>query len=187
MNNWEPGGVMRQIIGIAAAVLTLTSVSSCGSNSPASPSALGGTATSSLTSTAGDSTSKGSITMLVDSVPWSATSGVTAIRTSGILSIAGTDPTWNLSFAVAANAPGTFVIPGPAGPQAGNNALLLLMQNGTTTGSWAANSTQGNGTVTITSLTLTAVSGTFAFSVLPASGTAVGGKILANGTFSISF
>jgi len=46
--------------------------------------------------------------MLVDGVPWSATSGVTAIRTSGILSIAGTDPIWNLSFAVAANAPGAY-------------------------------------------------------------------------------
>jgi hypothetical protein len=167
-------------------VLLLASVASCGSKSPGGPS---GTASSSGTSTGGSSNAslKGSMTMRVDAAAWTATTGVSATLTSGILSIGGADLTWTLGFSVAAIAPGTFVIPGASGPQAGNNALLLFTQNNTTTGSWAANSLQGSGTVTITSLTATAVSGTFAFSMLPASGTATVARSLTNGAFTINF
>jgi Family of unknown function (DUF6252) len=166
-------------------VLLLVSVASCGSNGPAGPS---GTGSSSGSSSGGNSTSalKGSITMLVDGIPWAATSGVSATRSAGILTIGGTDPTWTLGLAVTASAPGTFVIPG-AGPQAGNNALLLFTQNNTTAGSWAANAVQGSGTVTITSLTLTAVSGAFTFLAFPTSGIATGGRNVTNGTFTIDF
>ncbi len=112
---------------------------------------------------------------------------MSATRSNGILSIAGTDPTWALALAVTASAPGTFVIPGAAGPQAGNNALLLFTQNNTTTGSWAANAVQGSGTVIITSLTLTAVSGSFTFLAFPASGIATGARNVTNGTFTVDF
>jgi hypothetical protein len=127
------------------------------------------------------------MTMRVDGTAWTATSGVFAALSNGILSIGGADPAYNLGFAVTASAPGTFVIPGAAGPQAGNNALLLFTQNNNTTGSWSANVGQGNGTVTITSFTATSVSGSFSFLVLPVSGIATGARNLTGGTFTINF
>ena len=127
------------------------------------------------------------MSMRVDGTNWTATSGVFATSSGGILSIGGSDPTWTLGFAVTASAAGTFVLPGAAGAQSGNNALLVFTPNNNTTGSWAANLLQGSGTVTITSFTTTAVSGTFSFVVMPASGTASGARNVTNGTFTINF
>ena len=173
------------MVRIMATVLILGLTSACGSNAPTTPSGGIGISTAGTGSTS-TSGLTGAMSMRVDTTSWTATSGVFATRSGGVLSVGGTDPTWNLGFAVTANAPGTFVIPG-AGAQAGNNALLVLTQGNATTGSWSANAVQGSGTVVITSLTATAVTGTFTFAVLPASGTASGVRNVTDGTFTINF
>ena len=124
----------------------------------------------------------------IDGSAWTAASGVTAKLTNGILSVAGANATYNLAFAITPNGPGTYIIPGsPTAAQAGNNALLLVTQNGITTGSWAADFTKGSGTIALTSLTATSVTGTFAFTLAAASTGATGTKSVSSGTFNINF
>ena len=104
----------------------------------------------------------------------------TAIRdiTNDILTIGGEDAGFTVILALQAPAVvGTRSLPDPAvlGAYAG---FRTYEEAG-----WAAYGAYGSGTVTIKSLTSTAVSGTFSFTLLPY-GTATGTKVISNGSFN---
>ena len=119
----------------------------------------------------------GSMTAIIDGAAWNAALTVHASNTNGIIGVAGTDAAQTIAFALAANGTGTFSI-GPLNPE---NAEL------TTTGGivFTAAGNVGSGSVTITSLTSTAVAGTFTFTM----GKSGGGvnKSVTNGAFNIRF
>jgi len=100
----------------------------------------------------------GSMSAKFGGADWSATASVHASSTNGIIGVAGTDINQTLAFALSANAPGTYNI----GQLSATNAEL------TTTGGvvWVAGGNLGSGTITITSLTATAVAGTFSFNLV---------------------
>ena len=123
---------------------------------------------------------KGSMGARIDGAAWNATLAVSAVNSNGIIAIAGNDGTHTLGFGLAANGTGTFTI----GPLSATNGLLI--QSGGA--AWTANLARGSGTVTITSLTSTAVAGTFSFTLLPSPGTpANANKVISDGVFNIKF
>ena len=73
--------------------------SSSGSSSGGSPNPSPGTGT-------GGSGLRGSMSARIDTTQWTATTGVTATMMNGILAVAGTDPSYNLGFAITPNGPG---------------------------------------------------------------------------------
>jgi len=119
----------------------------------------------------------GSMTATIDGAAWNASLTVHASSTNGIVGVAGTDATQTIAFALAANGPGTYSI-GPLSPE---NAEL------TTTGGivFTAAGNVGGGSVTITSLTSTAVAGTFTFTMVKSGGGA--NRSVTNGAFNIKF
>lgn len=164
---------------------TLIVAAGCGSSSPSGPS------TSSSGSSSGSSPSsslaRGSMSANIGGTAWTATVGVTATLSNGLLAVGGNDPTNNLAFAFVVNGPGTYAIPG-SGSGVGNNALLFVTTGGATTASYAADITKGSGSLTITSLTSTAVAGTFTFTLNAVANTAATGtKTITNGTFNVNF
>ena len=146
-----------------------------------------GIGTSGGGSGSGSGGAKGTLTARIDNGTWTATTGVSASLTAGVLSVSGADPTYSLAFTVAATTAGTYVIPGPAGVQAGNSAVLTAFQSGASNAAWTANATGGTGTVMITSLSTSAVSGTFSFLMVPSSTSTSDTRSITNGTFSIAF
>ena len=155
----------------------------CGSSStPTTPSTSGSPPTQ-----GGSGLARGSMSGNISGTAWTATIGVTATLTNGLLAVGGNDPTNNLAFAFFVNGPGTYAIPG-SGAGVGNNALLLVTTSGTTNASYAADFTKGSGSLTITSLTSTAVTGTFTFTLNAVANTAASGtRTITNGAFNINF
>jgi len=169
------------------ALVGATAIVACGSSdSPTSPSS----STSPGTATSSSGTNQpvhGTMTARIDGVLWSATTSLTATFNNNLLAVTGADAVTSIAFTISAPGIGTYLIPGAAGAQAGNNALLMITQNATSA-SWAADFTKGSGTVTLTSLTSTTVSGTFAFTLAPVAGTAAtGGRTVTAGAFNINF
>ena len=119
----------------------------------------------------------GSMSAKFDGADWAATLSVRASNSGTIVGVAGTDLNQTLAFALAATAPGTYNI-GPLSPA---NAEL------TTTGGvvYTAAGNVGSGTITITSLTATAVAGTFTFNMVKSGGGAT--RSVTNGVFNIKF
>lgn len=174
------------LLQLALAIVVSVAVTSCGEdNNPAGPS-IGIGSGSSGGSGSGSSGSR-TLSARIDNGSWTATSAVTASLTSGVLSVSGTDPSYSLAFVIAATAPGTYVIPGTTGVQAGNNAVLVSLANGSSNAAWAAGASGGTGTVMITSLSTSAVSGTFSFLMVPSSTSATQTRSVTSGTFSIAF
>jgi hypothetical protein len=126
----------------------------------------------------------GTLTFKVDGASAAATS-ITAAYANGILSIGGTDSarSTTLSFALTPTASGTG--PYTLGPLSAANAQILI---GNPAAGWQAAVGIGSGTITINSLTPTAASGTFSFSLVavPGSG-ATGTKTITEGVFSVTF
>ena len=174
-----------RLVRLVCAVGALLIAGACSSSSPTSPSSSSGTTGTTPTTSAGTA----SMSATIDGTAWTATSGVTAKLTNGILTVGGANATYNLAFAITPSGSGAYLIPGSAlGSQAGNNALLLFTSNGVTTSSWAADFTKGSGTITLTSLTSTGVAGSFAFTLNAVAGTAAtGAKSVTSGAFSINF
>ncbi len=117
----------------------------------------------------------GSMTANIDGAAWNASLTVTASNNGTIIGAAGTDAAQTLAFALAGTGPGTYTI-GPLSPM---NAEL------TTTGGvvYSAAGNIGGGSVTITSVTSTAVAGTFTFTLVKSGGGA--SKTVTNGAFNI--
>lgn len=165
--------------GILATVLMLSIA--CGS-SPSSPTGSIGS------SGGGGSTSgKGTLTATVDGVAYTGVINA-ATLTNGNLNITSNNSALTLSvnFATSGAAVGTTSINAASPMQ-----MQVITTNGSTvTGVWFASAVGGSGTLTISSLSATGVSGTFSFvavasptSPLPVAGT----KTVTGGTFSATF
>ena len=169
--------------GILASVLILSVA--CG-GSTSSPSASSGGIGSSGGS-GGSSSSKGTLTALVDGVAYTGVINASTL-TNGSLNIASNNAALTLSvnFATSGAAVGTTSI---------NAASPLVMQVMTTNGSnvtgvWIASVIGGSGTLTISALSSSGVSGTFSFVGIPSTTSGivtVGNKTVTSGVFTATF
>lgn len=121
----------------------------------------------------------GSMTARIDGTNWSAVS-VSATYSNGVLGVGAADVAGTaIGMGVVANGTGTFQV-GASSP-----TNLLLTMGGA---SWYAQTTQGSGSITITSLTQNSVAGTFQFTGVATPGTTASGtRTVTNGTFSATF
>ena len=130
----------------------------------------------------------GIVTAQIDGVTF--TNLTAQISTNGgaiALALAGisNNTVTGIGFGVTASGPGTYTIPSGA-----NKALLQYFNAaGASTAAWTATSTQGSGTITITSFNATSAVGTFTLTLQPASdpGPAGTGTKNVTGTFNITF
>ncbi len=124
----------------------------------------------------------GSMSVKIDGQQWTATTGLSAGFSNGILAAAGVDGSaTSFAFGVAASGPGTYTI----GPSSTLNAILT---QGASSQAWSAVLTTGSGTLTINSLSATGASGTFSFTVAPnAQSGASGNRTLTEGRFDLTF
>ena len=128
-------------------------------------------------------TSRGTMSARINGVQWTAIAVNTATNIGNILSVGaadGSNPIQSIGFAVTPAAVGTYSL--ATGP---SNALVqILTQNAL----WQASILGGSGTITISTLTSTGVSGTFAFTAVPSQGTtATGNRVVTDGVFNLTF
>jgi Family of unknown function (DUF6252) len=122
----------------------------------------------------------------INGMAWMAVCLTASQFNGAVVSLGGSDDAVNLtdageiSIATQATGPGTFAV-GPGTPSGASGTMTI---GGTQV--WEANAVQGNGTITFTTLTVTAASGTFSFNLVPVP-PAAGVKTIVNGVFSIVF
>jgi len=123
----------------------------------------------------------GSMSAKVDGDSWVANSALTVAYTGGILAFAGSDASMlTIGMGFIPTGPGTYSI----GPSEPTNANL----SEGTVHSWAASSSMGSGSVTLTSFTENSASGTFSFTVEPVTTTgATGSRLVTEGMFDVTF
>ncbi len=68
-----------------------------------------------------------------------------------------------------------------------NNASLATRANGAATGQWNTNILGGTGTVTITTVSTTAATGSYSFTMVPQAGSGATGNRVVDGTFTVTF
>ncbi|MEQ1868733.1 MAG: hypothetical protein ABL961_01775 [Vicinamibacterales bacterium] len=68
-----------------------------------------------------------------------------------------------------------------------NGASLATRANGVATGAWNANVTGGSGSITLTSVSTTAASGSYSITLVPQAGTGAVGDRAVSGTFNVTF
>lgn len=103
---------------------------------------------------------------------------VLAVGNGGVFVLGGTTDTLSVSIAT-----GTVVSAGLSYPIGGPSGATMTVIRSGTSRSWSSG-TQATGTLSITSLSPTRVTGTFAAALAPGAGT-TGGLTLSNGSFSI--
>ena len=138
---------------------------------------------SSSTPTTPTPTTTNAITAIMDGVAYNSGS-ITAEIISGALTMSSLNvaDTAQLRFFTAARV-GTETI----GRSSTTGIGYATVNAGLVTAVWAATPTLGSGTLTITTLTATGATGTFAFTASPLSGSATGSKVVTNGTFNVTF
>jgi PKD domain len=133
-------------------------------------------------------TSTGSMSFKFDGVAVDitfTTATLANVNGTGFLVIGGGNLSTNtvLGFGFTEAGTGTYTI-GPSSP-ATNSAQF---GTGPATNSWAAAYFEGNGTITLNTLTSTRVAGTFAFNMVPGPvGTGTGTKAITDGVFDITY
>ncbi len=149
------------------------------------PAALTLAATLLLAACGGDSgTNSGdqsTMSATVAGTAWSATLAVQGQVSGNILSISGTNGTYQVALTVpGVSAPGTYAV----GP--GNSGIAQLVQIITGTPTWTSSLVGGSGTIVVTALTASRVAGTFSFSGAPSPGSSASGtRAVTNGTFDL--
>lgn len=160
----------------------------CGSSSPSTtsptPTPTPTPTPGSVVPACGGSSSTGSMSAQINGLSWVAACIAVSRNLNSSVSVAASDNASNATNAqtisVAAPAtPGTYLI--NSATVNGTNGLLLIGAQ-----LWTANVIGGSGTVTISTLTATAVSGTFSLSLVPQA-PAIGVKTITNGVFNITF
>jgi len=124
----------------------------------------------------------GTMTAVIDGLPWTAIAITTAAYNNGTLSIGGADgsnPIRSIGLAVSTGGPGTFAMNAVAGAARG----LVSIGIGPT---WTT-ALGGSGTLTVSTISSTGASGTFSFVATPIAGGAAGNKNVTSGTFNITF
>jgi hypothetical protein len=146
----------------------------------------GSTGTSSVNGPS--SPSQGLLTATVDGSSFVAVpSSITASNSNGIVKFAGSDggagsSARTIELTIVAAAPGVFPIGFPSGTL-GTSAVLTQG-----TARWVADTTMGNGSITLNVLTSSSASGTFLFNAEPvaATGAAIT-RVVTGGTFNVAF
>ena len=160
---------MKPLAVIAAAVVLLLHASGCvTSPSPTSTSGRW----------CGSGGSYGTMSATIDGTVWTASRMAVPFSAMGSLEVNGSDCAYFLGFVVnGVNGPGTYPV----------FAVNYLPDPFTAGPTWSVTSVGGgSGTVTVTALTSTTVSGSFAFSLVPDQG-ASGTKVITNGSFQAFF
>ncbi|HKT79912.1 MAG TPA: DUF6252 family protein [Vicinamibacterales bacterium] len=164
----------RKLCLVAAILIASISCGGGDDGGPADPSGGSGSG----------SGSKGTVTALIEGVSYSGAVNSAKI-TNGTLNIASnsSDLTRAIAFALKNAAVGTYSTP--------NSEVSFTVQvtNGATvTGAWGAGGQLGSGTLTISSISSSSVSGTFNFvGIVPAGSPGTGTKTVTNGSFSATF
>ena len=122
----------------------------------------------------------GTMSATIDGNTWTAIQ-IAGVNNGGVVAISGSDATLlAVGFAFVGQAAGTYTI----GPASAANASVI--DNLTTT--WTANSFQGSGTITVSTLTATGASGTFSYTAPLTSTTGTPAtRVVTNGTFNVTF
>jgi len=123
----------------------------------------------------------GQMTARIDGQAWTASIAM-AVRSSagGIISVSGSDPSSRaIAFALIDGGTGTYEI--KTGTP--TNALLTVGQQ-----QWyVGGSSQGTGTITVTTLTDERIAGTFEFTLHPANANTTGTRVVTQGKFDVKF
>lgn len=123
----------------------------------------------------------GTMTATVDGSAWTALQ-IAAVNNSGIVAISGSNAALlAIGFGFVGDTTGTYII----GPGFAANANVIDNQNSS---SWSANSFQGSGTITVTTLTAAGASGTFSYTAPLATGSGTPAtRVVTAGSFDITF
>lgn len=179
---------------VATLILLALVTAACGGSSPAAPSgsatqgggSSGGTSggtTAPGGTGGGTSATTGTFTALIDGSSFNGALGLTAIHANNQLSVSGSNGQYTLQLIVIlSRGAGTYTF---GSVDASNVTTAALALNGTGQ-TWIAGPTQGSGTITISSLTSTNVSGTFIVTLPPsAGGPATGNRVITSGVFNV--
>lgn len=133
-----------------------------------------------------DATNSGNESTMSATVAGTAWSGSLAVQgqvAGNVLSVSGTNGTYQIVMNVpGVAATGTYNV----GPGNFGVAQLIQVTNGTPT--WTSSLVGGAGSVTVTTLTATRVAGTFTFTAAASPGTsATGTRAVTNGSFDVKF
>jgi hypothetical protein len=128
----------------------------------------------------GPGTSGNTMTANVDGQAWSAVPAIIqVVRNQGIIAIGGASTqAIGIGIAFPDQGPGTYTI----GPTAVTNANVV---DGSDT--WIAGSTNGSGSIVVTTLTSTNVAGTFSFTAAATGGATPATRQVTSGAFDVEF
>lgn len=163
---------------IACAIVVMNVA--CGGETPTGPS--GASAGPSGTG-GGPTVGRGTITAQIDGATFTGVA-TTAANQSGIFAAAASNNggTITLGFGALATVGTTSI-----GVRSPTNANMVVISGGSVQ-SWAASTSGGTGTLTISSMTATGATGTFSFTMVPVPGSGASGtKSVTNGTFTVTF
>jgi hypothetical protein len=155
----------------------------CGGGNSGAPSGSG----SSGSSGSGSSSNRGTVNATIDGVAYNGIVNAASL-TNGNLNVASNsaDLRVSIAFALSNAAVGTTTV----SIQSALSMAVVTTTGTTTIGNWNAGGTFGSGSLTISSLTSSRVSGSFSFNAVAvpgASGGATGTKVVTNGTFTANF
>jgi hypothetical protein len=151
---------------LTLAVVLLSVLSACGSDSPSGPSGDGG------------GLSQGTMRATVDGVVWTGRINVAAIATGNFLVMTGE---------TGIGTPDQILLslstPARVGTETVASGLVVGTYVNTPTVNWLAAGPTGSGTVTVSTLTATSATGTFEFVMVPNPGLG-SNKVVTNGEFN---
>ncbi len=184
---------------VVSLILLALVTTACGGSSPAAPSGSssqgsgssggtsGGTGSGGTTTPGGTgggtSATTGTFTALIDGGSFNGALGLTAINANNQLSVSGSNGQYTLQLIVIlSRGAGTYTF---GSVDASNVTTAALALNGTGQ-TWIAGPTQGSGSITISSLTSTSVTGTFTVTLPPSvGGPATGNRVITSGVFNV--
>ncbi|NOT43158.1 MAG: hypothetical protein HOP14_00975 [Acidobacteria bacterium] len=165
-----------------ACAIAVMCVACGGDNNPAAPTGGAGAPAAGGNSGPTPATSRGTITAQIDGVAFNGIA-TAATNQSGIFAAAAANGVNSVAFGFGALAAVGTTSVSATSP---TNANLVVLSG--TTGSWAASTSGGSGSLTISTINATGATGTFSFTLVPVPGTgATGNKSVTNGSFSVTF
>ncbi len=124
----------------------------------------------------------GSMTASIDGASWTGNLATAASYQGTVLGFAGTNGSYQINITLSGvNGTGTYTL------GTGQLSIATVATVSTSPQVWVTSSTGGTGSVVITSLTSSAVQGTFSFTAVGSSGGATGNKAVTNGQFNVTF
>lgn len=174
---------IRLMTRTLACVISVMCVA-CGGGNPSAPSGGSGSGSGSGGGSGGGGViGRGTITAQIDGVAFTGVA-TAATNQSGIFAAAASNGPGTIALGFGALAAVGTTSVGPTSPTNAN----MVATSGSTGQSWAASTSGGSGTLTITSINATGATGTFSFTMIPVAGTGASGtKSVTNGTFSVTF